>query len=113
MPQDRFQALAPRLSGCYAYALGYRENDGIEMYPHSAGTVPLMADAPPADVFTAGNSPNHGGRGQNILFTDGHAEFFTSRFLLNDDIFLNRRREVAPGLDPEDFVLGASATPLK
>ena len=34
------------------------------------------------------NSPNHGGRGQNLLYGDGHVRFSTTRLVgLNDDIF--------------------------
>ena len=75
--------------------------------------LPLMADCPPANP-QCGNSPNHAGKGQNVLFMDGHVEFCTERNVgvRGDDIFLNKAAQVAAGLDWTDSVLGrSSATP--
>jgi prepilin-type processing-associated H-X9-DG protein len=55
------------------------------------------------------NSINHGGAGQNVLFADGHVQFLPQRTFGEDDIFLNRDRKVAAGLDATDIVLGYSA----
>ncbi len=115
---EEFRRLAPQLIGSYAYALGYRENNQVQMRLPCDGPMPIMADAPPSDVGLVAssdrNSPNHAGRGQNILFTDGHVIYITSRFWNgSDDLFLNQLNQVAPGIDPCDVVLGASATPLR
>ena len=56
-----------------------------------------------------GNSLNHGGRGQNVLFHDGHVEFCVSRLVGGDDIYLNRDMKVAAGVGCSDAVLGSSA----
>lgn len=114
LDDEKFRALAPRLAGCYAYSLGYRHQGKIEgcCRDHDAFPVPLMSDRPPRPAFRADgaldNSPNHGRRGQNILFTDGHVAFFTNRTFRGDDIYLNRDNRVAAGVDDEDFVLGVS-----
>src|SRR5436309_9956542 len=72
---------------------------------------PILADRPPSDG-TPGNSPNHGGAGQNVLFLDGHVRFVPGRTIgdPDDDIFLNRANTVAAGVDNRDVVLGASAS---
>ncbi len=115
MPPADFFREAPYLAPSYAYSLGYRDEDNNYFGPsipdgQQAGIVPLLADAPPADG-SPGNSGNHGGAGQNVLFADGHVQFFILRNVgfQKDDIYLNKANLVAAGLDPCDTVLGASA----
>jgi prepilin-type processing-associated H-X9-DG protein len=77
------------------------------------GRLPLMADAPACDANSEvrpGNSANHEGRGQNVLFTDGHVEFLTTRTVGpdGDDIYLNADQKVGAGRGPRDSVLGQS-----
>ena len=70
---------------------------------------PLMSDRPPGDQGP-GNSRNHGGAGQNVLFQDGSVRFLTNRSLNFDgDIFRNKAGNIEAGADPSDTVLGASA----
>ncbi|HMP02061.1 MAG TPA: hypothetical protein PKC45_06130 [Gemmatales bacterium] len=112
---------AQAVGGCYAYNLGYwtpsgpRPVEPVNMamaLPKSC--IPVLADRPPRNGEShrpLANSPNHGYRGQNVLFLDGSVQFLTVRSLLqDDDIYLNRKREMAPGLDPTDAVLGLSET---
>jgi len=40
--------------------------------------VALMADRPPATPSATANTANHNGRGQNVVYVDGHAEFVNS-----------------------------------
>jgi prepilin-type processing-associated H-X9-DG protein len=117
LPPEQFANVAPRLMPGYAYALGYRDADGT-LHPVddmlreiSAEQLPIIADAP-AVVPAVGNSPNHVGNGQNLLFLDGHAGFHTTRTMGddNDDIYLNRRNRTEAGVDAFDRVLGSSAT---
>lgn len=111
LPENEFQSAAPNLSLCYAFTLGYRDGTGVYHTPWQtpAGSCPVLADSPPADAVT-GNSANHGGAGQNVLFLDGHTRFVNQRTIgdPSDDIFLNRDNRVAAGLDQLDVVLGAS-----
>jgi prepilin-type processing-associated H-X9-DG protein len=113
MPEGKFNGEARRLAGCYAYTLGYRGHGGeIEGFRQDSFPVPIMSDRPLYQEEhlrnSSENSPNHGGRGQNVLFTDGHVAFLTSRILAGDDIFLNDNKRVAAGLNRRDIVLGVS-----
>jgi hypothetical protein len=112
-----FEQSARHLSGCYAYSLGYRDAAGqLHGICRSDGDrLPIMADRPPFDQkacseVVSGNSPNHCGRGQNVLFMGGYAKFETTRNvgIDGDDIYLNRHNLPAAGLDPLDTVLGSS-----
>ena len=70
-----------------------------------------MADAPAGGSPFLGNSANHGGEGQNVLFLDGHMVFCKTRNvgIEGDDIYLNRAGRQAAGLDAKDAVLGGDA----
>jgi prepilin-type processing-associated H-X9-DG protein len=107
---------APYLLGSYAYSLGYRADDRLVGLDRDNGFMPILADRPPNDPAGRGyrqNSPNHYGTGQNVLFTDGHVEFITTRTRDDDDLFLNRKGKPEPGVGRNDTVLGPSATPVK
>jgi hypothetical protein len=112
-----FDDAVRRLAGCYAYTLGYGcREDHHGLRDTDDDGLPLLADRPNyADgVVGAGNSPNHGGLGQNVLYIGGHVRFCTTRGagVNQDDIYLNQRRQVGAGCDKLDSVLGASpATP--
>src|SRR5262249_32127585 len=87
---QQFMECARRLSGCYAYTLGYRDSQhrltGVRFDPAEANNnyLPIMADRPPFDQrnylsAAAVNSPNHDGAGQNVLFMSGRVEFCKNR----------------------------------
>jgi prepilin-type processing-associated H-X9-DG protein len=117
MAQTEFERCISQMAEeCYAYSLGYRDTWGA----HSLRRDPLfadnpylaiLADRPPKDVAIGGkgNSPNHGGRGQNVLFLDGHCRFCTTRTVgvENDDIYVNYDGKVSAGKCRDDSVLGA------
>ncbi|GIW82738.1 MAG: hypothetical protein KatS3mg105_4545 [Gemmatales bacterium] len=116
MQPDDFARHARRIGGCFAYSLGYWEAGKHHAHRYEQNVrIPLIGDEPPADVMLGNaNSSNHGGRGQNVIFTDGHFEFRTTRILEpDDDIYLNRWHQVAAGVDKNDAVLGASGVPVK
>lgn len=119
---DEARALSPEeffrqaryLVPSYAYSLGHRDDEGNYHGPtipegQQASDFPLMADGPPADGGS-GNSGNHGGAGQYVLFADGHVRFVNIRNVgfQKDDIYLNKAYKVAAGLGPFDTVLGPS-----
>jgi prepilin-type processing-associated H-X9-DG protein len=116
MPGRDFELAAPRLLPNYAYSLGFKDEDGRLRGPAAslpdvpAAQIPLLADAPATPV-AFGNSANHSGRGQNVLFTDGHVAFKTTRAagLPGDDIYLNQKNKVARGLGSHDVVLATGA----
>jgi prepilin-type processing-associated H-X9-DG protein len=111
-----FQGWSQGLHNCYAYSLGYRSSGvvmGIKLDDNKPSSlIPLMADSSPPDP-AHGNSPHHGGRGQNVLYCDGHVTFCQSRHVgyQQDDIYLNRAGKVAAGVDWFDTVLTSSASP--
>ncbi len=118
MSEADFQQQAPTLSGCYAYCLGYLDEQKntyqCPKHPEAGrATLPLMADCPPPGA-KSGNSFNHAGTGQNVLFHDGHVAFLTTRLWAGDDFYLNKNQEVAAGRGPDDVVLGFSgAKPIQ
>ena len=101
--------------GSYGYSLGYVE-DGryVSTRNLSRPTFALMADAP-SDTLPGFQSENHGGRGQNVLFEDGHVGFLTSSRPIEDgdDVFVNDTGLVAAGDHRNDSVVaGSGAAPL-
>jgi prepilin-type processing-associated H-X9-DG protein len=94
----------------YAYNVGYCDDGKPCALPfRSPAHLPLLADGPRHDGeghALHGNSPNHGGTGQNVLFAGGHVQYLRGvRHAKDEDIFHNRRNLTAPGLDCNDFVL--------
>lgn len=112
MSPEKFRQHAPNLLTSYAFTLGYRDDSGVwhavNRSENSDNAVLIFADSPPAAVAT-GNSRNHGGRGQNVLYLNGAVQFLTQRTLAGDDIYLNTDRIVAAGNGTRDFVCGNSA----
>jgi hypothetical protein len=101
----------------YAYTLGYvQEGRRCRLPRHLPDSFPLLADKPPfSDTvrILEGNSPNHRGAGQNVLFVGGHVTWQRTRRLgSDDDMFLNDRHQPAPGLHAGDVVLVPAITRL-
>jgi prepilin-type processing-associated H-X9-DG protein len=108
LSEEEFSRRAPELLGCYGYSLGYWDSGQLHGVWHSDDHQALLADRPP-EGGGPGNSPNHGGRGQNVLFVDGHVEWHPTRMLHGDDIFRNENHEIHAGVDRNDIVIGSSA----
>jgi hypothetical protein len=116
MSQEEFDRIAPQLSGCYAYTLGYRDEAGKlrGLRPDDGDDLPIVADRPltreenNACEGLRDNSPNH--RGQNVLYIGGHVRFHRSPECgrAHDHIFVNRKGDVKAGADRDDSVLGLS-----
>ncbi len=104
-PSELASALE-KLSGSYGETLGYT-NDGkvyrVQRNRHRPGFA-VASDLPGEH---AANSPNHGSRGgQNVLFEDGRVEHqMNAGTAGGDNIFLNGRGEVGPGVDENDSVI--------
>jgi hypothetical protein len=99
--------LCRNASGSYAVRLGYvDENRYYGIRDDGAARTPLMSDEPdfqPAGVLSA----NHGGHGQNVLYSDGRVVFLTGSTVpgRRDHLFLNALGFPAAGRGPDDVVL--------
>lgn len=124
-PYEKLRQLSPEsygnmYNGFFAYNLGYRHPDGHAPQIHQSllERMPVASDGPalsPDGRILDGNSPNHGGRGQNVLFCDGHSEFRRGRWISHRDrdLFLNDAERPAAGLHPEDSALVPSSHPVR
>jgi prepilin-type processing-associated H-X9-DG protein len=96
----------------YAYHVGYLDHNGKPgpiPVSRASERLPLLADQPAFEDhhILEGNSPNHHGLGQNVVFADGHVGWFNSRQIgpQDPDIFLNAKSEPGPGVSQQDSVL--------
>lgn len=100
------------MGGSYGYTLGHiREGHYYTPLNEHRTYFALLADAP-SQHLPGHQSANHGGRGQNVLFEDGHVEFICScrGGLRGDAFFLNRAGFTEAGLDKDDSVIVPSET---
>lgn len=107
--------LTELLEEAYAFHPGLRASRGLRHLERSAvdplrSVVPMVADRPPVNTnfqVQAGNSPSHGGHGQNVIFADGHATFIHSRSLgqVDSDLYRNRQGKPEAGNDVMDIIL--------
>jgi hypothetical protein len=107
--RDDYNLVARDLSGSYAYSLGYWENNTIRgLHRDDGDYLPILADRSLA--AGQGNSPNHGGAGQNVLFIGGQVRWCTQRTVgwKGDDIYVNKQYQVFAGENHDDTVLGHS-----
>jgi prepilin-type processing-associated H-X9-DG protein len=112
-----YQGWAQSMQNGYAYSVGYQQ-DGKFVAPRLEEgkpntQLPLLADNSPLDPLQPGQSQNHGGCGQNVLYCDGHVAFCPTRFVgyNQDDIYLNRANKIAAGVDWSDTVLTGGVVP--
>ncbi len=103
----------------YAYNVGYRHASGHAgpLDVVHASRVPVLADQPDHENFIKireGNSPNHHGWGQNVLFGDGSVGWFRTRKIsaVDLDLYLNNNQQPRPGIHDLDSVLVPSKTPF-
>ena len=97
-----------QMAGDYGYSLGYMQNRE-HVWPRNLGRAHriILADSPSSNL-EGRRSANHGGNGQNCLFEDGHWRFVTGHASGEDAIYENEYGIVAPGVDANDNVIGAS-----
>jgi hypothetical protein len=112
-PDRPSQACRDFMKRLYSYNPGFDHGQGrkgpISWAERISWNHPLAADGPGLDSHDhvrPGNSPNHGGRGQFVLFTDGSVRYLTCRSMPEDrDIYLNDLRQLGYGLHERDSVL--------
>ncbi len=123
---DRFRQMAKEspaecrdlVGSHFAYNVGYHRADmSAAPVSSTAGSLmPITADGPGRSSegrVLNGNSPNHGGRGQNVLYADGHLEWRRNRWVSTQDtdLYLNEAEQHAAGLHAADSALMSSASP--
>jgi hypothetical protein len=95
------------MAGDYAYSLGYVKDGELHGPRTDDSYAPILADSWPASSSNE-NSPNHEGTGQNVLSVGGQVRWYAHPWVRNDNIYLNDRKEVAPGVADRDIVLAPS-----
>lgn len=111
----KLEQLRRRMGGSYGYSLGYMTERGYQHVKNRGrSSFAIMADTPTMQSHDIA-SLNHGGRGQNVLYEDGHVRHLVQCLTqsCNDHIFLNDQGQMAAGVHPDDAVIGhSSASPL-
>ena len=96
--------------GDYAYRFGWMKDGRLQGIRYQGQTnSPLLADNPLDQALESCISSH--GRGQNVLFEDGHVAFLTTRHrpgVERDDMFVNDLGLLEPGLHQNDCVLAPS-----
>ena len=104
------------MGGSYGYHLGHLKDGKLQPTKNLNRThFALMSDAPSPDGPHHATQ-NHDGKGQNVLFEDGHVRFIRSGQLnrLDEDFFTNDDGEVEAGKHENDSVVAPSnARPLR
>ncbi|MFO0879425.1 MAG: hypothetical protein U0840_18925 [Gemmataceae bacterium] len=106
---DEYQRVSQLLAGHYAYTLGYLDQSTLRgLRRDSSDGLPILADRSDGH---GGNSPNHNGRGQNVLYVGGNVRWAVHATVGEsaDHIYINQRNQVGAGLCRIDTVLGSSA----
>jgi hypothetical protein len=104
------RAMQRMMGGDFGYNMGYEVGGQLLRACNTRRSTYALAGDAPSNSQPKRVSANHGGRGQNILYEDGRVQFLRSLPTeLSDDPYHNREGWVAPGVDRDDAVLGASA----
>lgn len=108
----RGREMRDHMGGSYGYSLGHI-HDGVYRGTRNLRrpSFAILADTPSPDMPEL-RSVNHSGKGQNVLFEDGHVRFLDSSSVPNssDHFFTNDDGRIAPGMHPDDSVIVSSAT---
>jgi hypothetical protein len=105
---DEYRAVSRELAGHYAYCLGYEDGHAHRGLRRDTGDgLPILADR---SAEAAGNSGNHGGAGQNVLYVGGNVRWcvLPTVGLDGDNIYVNHNFRVRAGVCRSDTVLAAS-----
>lgn len=117
-PDATIDGISVMMAEIYALHPGLRGHGGLRhleraMIESMRAVIPLAGDAPPQSNrgVGSGNSPSHGGYGQNVIFADGHATFFRSRTIrqLDRDVYSSRLGNGSVAADPYDSILVPAA----
>lgn len=99
------------MGGNYGYSLGYYQNGTYRPTENLRRSYFAVLSDAPGNAKESQQPDHHGGRGQNVLFEDGHVLFITQARTAGgrDNLFLNDANQIAAGLHPNDAVIAAGA----
>lgn len=108
-PQELAQ-LQQQAGGTTGFNLGYVDANRYQAARNQGRTHFVIAGDQPSLHLSGRLSGNHGGRGQNYLFEDGHVAFVLGCLTqaCDDDPLRNVQGHVEAGLGRDDSVIGAS-----
>ncbi len=112
---ERIGELCRQMGGSYGYSLGYVQ-DGVYRATRNLRRAhfALLSDRPSLHMPEF-QTVHHSGRGQNVLFEDGHVRFLETPNTpyTADHLFTNAEGRIAPGVHADDSVIVSStAYPL-
>jgi hypothetical protein len=111
---ESWAELKSSASGGFGYNVGWIQGDQYRGVVNRQRPFFAIASDAPSQLETDQQSDNHGRRGQNVLYEDGHYRFLQrcSGSECVDDLFRNRAGRVAPGLDENDTVIVRGETSM-
>jgi hypothetical protein len=108
---NQLVSLHRTMGGDYAYTLGFVKNGRLHgIHNQNRTHYPVLSDEPQEELPNSVISSH--GRGQNVLFEDGHVAFLSTRKrpgVADDDMFRNYRGFQRAGIHSDDAVLAPSA----
>lgn len=112
-PINQLKEIQRVIGGHYAYTLGVVDEDGLAAPRFKARTnFAVMSDAPMAvnQGRVDAQQIGHSGRGINVLYEDGHTQFYSleSLSVMPDHPLMNHRGETEAGVDADDASLAPS-----
>jgi len=112
---ERAGELCRQMGGSYGYSLGYVQDGAYHATRNRHRRhFALLSDRPSLHMPEF-QTVNHSGRGQNVLFEDGHVRFLESPKApySSNHLFTNDEGRIAPGTHKDDSVIVSStAYPL-
>jgi len=113
-PAKGLEAIRKAARGDYGFSVGYWERGKLALLRNQHRPWYAIAADAPSDLLPSHATANHAGRGQSVLFEDGHYQFLRRCCprMSRDELFLNHFGHVSPGVDANDSVILAGDVPL-
>ncbi|MFM7071453.1 MAG: hypothetical protein ACKO38_06625 [Planctomycetota bacterium] len=107
-------AIRQAARGDYGFSVGYWDHGKLALLRNQHRPWYALAADAPSDSLPSHATANHAGRGQSVLFEDGHYQFLRRCCprMSRDELFLNHLGHVSPGVDANDSVILAGDVPL-
>jgi hypothetical protein len=107
-------AIRQAARGDYGFSVGYWDRGNLAFLRNQHRPWYALAADAPSDSLPSHATANHAGRGQSVLFEDGHYQFLRRCCprMSRDELFLNHLGHVSPGVDANDSVILASDVSL-